>query len=376
MKRPGTTILFCSLALCLVLCAAVCDGANVEYVYDARNRLSKIVYPDGKEVIFEYDEAGNLVRQYAWRPNLTITTGVSGSGTVTPSSASVPYGGSKTFTISPSAHWRIEEVLADGVPQGAVSSYTFSDVRTNRSLQARFGIDSFPIATTVSSGSGAITPASPSVGYGANQTFAITPDPGWHITGVVVDGVSKGAISSYTFSNVTAPHSIEAAFGINGYAITTSVTAGAGTISPTSATVNYGGSRTFTVTPAAGYFLTSLKVDGVSQGLSGKYIFSNVTANHTLSAGFTSSVNPVTISNRGLFYASLQAAYNAALSGDTIKCRDFLFIENFTANRAISVTIDGGYASGFDSNPNKSVLYGAPVLSSGKVTWRNFVIRK
>ncbi|MHC1725112.1 MAG: RHS repeat domain-containing protein [Syntrophobacteraceae bacterium] len=373
MKKPGTKILFCSIMLCLlVLCAAVCGSADVEYIYDARNRLSKIVYPDDKEIIFEYDEAGNLVHQYAWRPSLSIRAEISGSGTVTPSSATVAYGGSKTFAISPAVHWHIQEVLADGVSQGAVSSYTFSNVRTNQTLRVNFGIDSFPITTSISGGNGTITPSSPNVGYGGNQTFAITPAAGRHITGVLVDGVSMGAITSYTFSNVTAPHSIQAAFGINAYSITTSVDSGSGTISPASASVNHGESRTFTITPAAGSYLTGLKADGLSQSLSGTYTFKNVTVNHTLSVGFTSSGNPVVISSAP--YPTLQAAYDAAAAGDTIKCRDFLFIENFTANRDISVTIDGGYTSGFSSNPNKSVLNGAPVIGSGAVTWKNFVI--
>lgn len=51
-----------------------------------------------------------------------------------------------------------------------------------------------------------------SVNQGSNQTFTITPNAGFAISGVLVNGVSQGAISTYTFSNVTSNHSISATF--------------------------------------------------------------------------------------------------------------------------------------------------------------------
>ena len=40
----------------------------------------------------------------------------------------------------------------------------------------------------------------------------ITPDSGYQIADVAVDGVSQGVTSTYTFSNVTAAHTINATF--------------------------------------------------------------------------------------------------------------------------------------------------------------------
>lgn len=47
---------------------------------------------------------------------------------------------------------------------------------------------------------------------GASQTFTITPDVGYEIADVLVDGKSVGAVSSYTFENVTSDHTISATF--------------------------------------------------------------------------------------------------------------------------------------------------------------------
>ena len=45
-----------------------------------------------------------------------------------------------------------------------------------------------------------------------SQPFTITPNSGYQIADVKVDGTSVGAVASYTFENVTANHTIEATF--------------------------------------------------------------------------------------------------------------------------------------------------------------------
>ena len=52
------------------------------------------------------------------------------------------------------------------------------------------------------------------VKYGANKTFTIKPNTSYHVANVLVDGVSVGAVTTYTFSNVTANHTISATFAI------------------------------------------------------------------------------------------------------------------------------------------------------------------
>jgi len=67
---------------------------------------------------------------------------------------------------------------------------------------------------TASAGEGgSITPSgSVPVTEGDSPTFTITADYGYEITDVLVDSSSEGAISEYTFTNVVAPHTIEAVF--------------------------------------------------------------------------------------------------------------------------------------------------------------------
>jgi Tol biopolymer transport system component len=77
-----------------------------------------------------------------------------------------------------------------------------------------------PVASTIAATAGvggSIAPSgSVTVAYGGNQSFTVTPDLGYHVTDVLVDGVSVGAVTTYTFANVTSNHTIEARFAAAG----------------------------------------------------------------------------------------------------------------------------------------------------------------
>jgi hypothetical protein len=54
------------------------------------------------------------------------------------------------------------------------------------------------------------------VSPGGDQTFTVVPDPGYSVSSVLVDGISRGAVTSYTFTNVQGNHTISATFVIFG----------------------------------------------------------------------------------------------------------------------------------------------------------------
>ena len=218
----------------------------------------------------------------------SITSSAGPNGSVSPLGAtSVNCGASLAFTITPASCYSIASVLVDGVSQGAISTFTFTNVQANHTISATFLING-PYTITASAGpNGSVTPAGATpVICGAGQAYAITPDPCYHAVSVLVDGVSQGAITSFTFSNVQANHTISATFAIDTYTITASAGANGG-ISPNGATtVNCGASQSYTITPNSGYYLSSLVADGSSVTPAPSYTFSNVQANHTLAASF------------------------------------------------------------------------------------------
>ncbi|MBI3766741.1 MAG: hypothetical protein HY277_09620, partial [Ignavibacteriales bacterium] len=227
---------------------------------------------------------------------LTITASAGANGSVIPSGAvKVPYDGSKSFTITPTTGYHVSDVLVDGSSVGAVTSFLFTNVVTDHTISASFAIDTLTITAT-SGGNGTISPAgNVRVLYGASQSFTITPSLGYHISDVVVDGGSVGPVSSYTFTNVTTNHTITASFTIIGYTIT--ATAGAnGTISPSGAVAaNFGSSQTFTIAANTGYHIANVLVDGNSVGAVSSYTFTNIQANHTITASFAPNSLSITV---------------------------------------------------------------------------------
>ncbi len=101
----------------------------------------------------------------------------------------------------------------------------FSDAQTGE--QAAFGYNEindeqtihFMSTHTISATSGVNGTISPvgevEINHGSNQTFTITPNSNYHVTGVQVDGLPVGAVSSYTFTNIVEDHTISASFSIN-----------------------------------------------------------------------------------------------------------------------------------------------------------------
>ena len=223
--------------------------------------------------------------------SFTINASAGANGTIAPLGATtVAPGASQAYTITPDANYHVADVLVDGVSQGAITTYTFSSVSTNHTIVASFAINTFNITASVTGGNGTIAPAGvTAVNFGGSQAYTITPNAGYHVADVLVDGVSQGAITTYTFSSVNATHTIDASFAINTYTITASAGAG-GSISPNGVTtVNSGAGQAYTISADGCSSIADVLVDGVSQGPISTYTFSNVTANHTISASFSTS---------------------------------------------------------------------------------------
>ncbi len=222
----------------------------------------------------------------------TITASAGPNGSVTPEgNVEVIEGSDQTFTMTAHTDYEIEDVLVDGTSVGPVSTYTFSNVTNDHTISVRFTRVTHTITATAGS-NGSITPdGDVIVNEKYNQTFFITPDPGYRIEDVSVDGVSVGAVIRYTFSYVLSDHTISVSF----VAITHSITASAGSngsITPEgSMTINEGEDQTFTITADSSYVIEDVLVDGTSVGTVSSYTFSNVKADHTISASFVPESN-------------------------------------------------------------------------------------
>ena len=130
-------------------------------------------------------ETETLTLKNPTRPGYTFTgwsgTGLTGENNLT---VTIPKGstGNRGYT----AHWRYN---------GSGHSYSY-----------------YTIKATAGAG-GSISPSgNVSVREGRDQAFTITPDKGYAVANVKIDGRSIGAVKSYTFENVRRNHTIEVSF--------------------------------------------------------------------------------------------------------------------------------------------------------------------
>ncbi len=284
----------------------------------------------------------------------TITPSAGANGTISPSGAvTVNSGGSQTFSFTPATGYQVSSVVVDGTTVTTASSYTFSNVTGSHTISVTFAPTMNTYTITASAGAnGTISPSGAvTVNSGGSQTFSFSPATGYKVSSIVVDNATVTTASSYTISNVTGSHTISVTFAPITYTITASAGAN-GTISPSGAvTVNSGGSQTFSFTPATGYQVSSVLIDGGSVGALTSYTFSNVTANHTISATFASS---------GTFTITPTAGTNGTISPATpvtVKsgASQSFTIAPATGCKVANVQVDGASAGALTSYTFSSV---------------------
>jgi len=285
----------------------------------------------------------------------TITATPSSNGAISPVTGLVNYGDSPQYAVTPDANYHIVSVTVDSVLQTVVDpktfSHTFSNVIANgHSIAAVFTIDTYTVTATQSANgsikvNGSIT-ATGTYNYNTSHDYVVTANANYHITSVTIDGVTTtytgNATKSYTktFANISANHTITAAFAIDGFAVGSTVSGtGSGTISCVPSSVSYGGSSVCTITPAASNKLTALTDNAVSVYNAGtminggSYTISSIAADHAVAGTF---IDMYTITATQTANGSITATGTYDRSTD----KDYVVTAN--ANFHItSVTIDG-----------------------------------
>lgn len=176
------------------------------------------VFSDGLFVTIEWDPSTKVLKmsssKASFNPNLKwITVLYPDNGSINPSGIiSVGSSDSITFNIIANQLSTIKDVKVDGVSVGAVSTYTFTNIMGDHTIEVAFTVPSFTIKASSGTG-GTISPSGTVVVTSIeNKTFEILPNSGYLIKDVKVDNQSVGPVSTFTFSNITSNHTIYAEF--------------------------------------------------------------------------------------------------------------------------------------------------------------------
>ncbi|MFZ4725142.1 MAG: InlB B-repeat-containing protein [Paludibacter sp.] len=114
---------------------------------------------------------------------------------------------------------------ANGSGTSYAGGVSFTIPASNTTLYAQWTINTYAISASTGS-NGTVSPSGATdVNFAGSQAYSITPEAGYHVADVLVDGVSNPTAittGSYTFSNVTTTHTISATFA-SGYAWTGAV---------------------------------------------------------------------------------------------------------------------------------------------------------
>ena len=224
----------------------------------------------------------------------------------------------------------------------------------DRNVTATFASKTHSITATAGA-HGSITPAGViSVNDSTSQTFTVTPDTGYHIATVSADSssqtITNPKLLNYTFSNVTADHTISSTYAID----TFSATLGRCVSGQTS--IDYNVKPTYSFTEG---FSVVVYINGTAVSLANNsYSYpTGVIANQSITGVFT--VNPVGTSapaqllRNGTVVATdttLQGIYNKALTGDVILLKGGTLAGDLLADKNIIVTIKGGYEATYTNS--------------------------
>ena len=209
-----------------------------------------------------------------------VNVEIEGEGTVEPMNVSVNILGTAEFKITPADGWRVSSVLLDGNPVDINDGILkLSNLSGNHKVRVIFT----PLGTyqleTSSEGHGSVYTAAKSYMEGDDAVVEITPDEGYVISDVIIDGKSVGSINHLDIT-MDSGHSVNVKFreatdedptvdvSVD-VKVGTSTGAFYGTITPSgSVRVAYGGTLVVSISLNEGYQLKSVIVDGKDVGTS------------------------------------------------------------------------------------------------------------
>ncbi len=260
-------IIFQIVANCFIAIATLGFAAAMFVKYGSKtsslrfsSRHGAIILLFAAFIVIENSPQPLGVREAVAQTQFTIIAEAGTGGEILPSDDVLTTLGSEpTFTIRADDCYKIESVTVDGNPvdfspnaRFTVGFYTFSRVAANHNIKAAFIKKTHTITAAAGTG-GSISPSgSVTANCGENAVFTIMPGQGYKIGDVLVDGVSVGGITAYTFANVISAHTVEAVF-VSEYKYTLNVSkTGNGQVTgggnyAAGATVN------LTATPDSGY---------------------------------------------------------------------------------------------------------------------------
>ena len=302
---------------------------------------------------------------------------------------SLDEGISTTITFTPDDGYRIKSLKINEEPVTASTKYTVT-ITSNTTIEVEFeAIPPMTYTLSISAtGNGSAsyggesirgTTKNYTVNEGTSATITFTPDDGYRIKSLKVDGSAVTACTSYTVT-VNANTTIEVEFEAipvtpSNYSLSITVSGngavsyGGETIRGTTKiyTATEGTSATITITPDNGYQIKSLKVNGSSVSATNSYSVT-INSDTTIEVEFEEiPETPDTPDTPTLYTLSIKVNGNGYVeyNGETI--RDA--IQSYSVNEGDDVSLTLTPESG--NHVGSVIINGTSVVASGSYTISN-----
>ena len=168
-------------------------------------------YLEGEKFNFNTPVTKDMTLTARWTANqYTITFDTDGGSAIVP--ITQDYGTAVTAPADPTKNGYTFAGWIPAIPTTMPAENLTVTAQWRYSGGGSSGYSYYTIKATAGAG-GSISPSgNVSVREGRDQTFTITPDKGYAVANVKIDGKSIGAVKSYTFENVKRAHTIEVSF--------------------------------------------------------------------------------------------------------------------------------------------------------------------
>jgi len=152
----------------------------------------------------------------------TITASAGTGGTISPSGqVKVNHGSNQSFSISANTGYDIQDVKVDGATEGAIGSYTFSNVTSDHTIAATFKIKTYTVSVSSNPAEGGSVNGGGTYNHGAQVSCQATASEGYRFVNWTEGGVVVSDNSTFAF-NITSNRNLVANF-VRVYSVTFNV---------------------------------------------------------------------------------------------------------------------------------------------------------
>ncbi|MDI9338287.1 MAG: T9SS type A sorting domain-containing protein, partial [Alphaproteobacteria bacterium] len=211
------------------------------------------------------------------------------NGTISPLGDTLVFKGDAiSYSIIPNIGYEIDSILINGIKVSNINNFIFNNISDNQTIQVWFKIKTFTISAFANN-NGTISPNGDTIiRYGNRPIYNISPNSGYQIDSILVNGLKVLNNNVYQFDSVKENKSIQVWFKLKTFTI--SAIAGLnGSISPQGDTnVNLGSNISYKIVPNIGYQIDVILVNGIKVTNVNTYQFNNIQENKTIQVSFKS----------------------------------------------------------------------------------------